>query len=254
MKDFRNWFGVRSKRQKAVDELYRVFPRYLSKRAGEDKINVSHCLLIVSSPVRRDIIDTVIICIQKEDNEDIVKLGYDTYDLFKKEKKYIVNLYNYQTNKMNKYSPQTKYAGEIEKIDIEIPQVDYDSLIKAIKDLQDNMTIPFLKNGRLERFYFAVIYKMLIDGAFGTKNNKTSQRDFCDYMKRNGLDAGEHSILQEHFNKLEGDFPEITAKQNDSARFSPQKNDDIKVLIKTILEGYIEKSHKYNPLEQVSQQ
>lgn len=199
----------------------------------QKNVVVSCCFLCISS-----FGDGILVCIHKDDDEEEVKAGIDKYTRAINEKKTVV-LYNYKDNTYKKWNPFSKLEFEGD-----IPLVDFDSLIEVIEEIQNSRNQLYVKNGRLIRFYFAIIYKMLKDGMFGVKNNDMSLRDFVDKMHFSGFDSGQKSNLNEHLKKLEGKSPIIKVKQNAIEKSTETLNQKIKFFIEIIISKYQKKSHK----------
>ena len=239
MIDINNWLGKQDKisnnPNKDWDEI---------EVSGENSFSnwlrreIHFCFLSIN-----DFSDGLLICIHKEDEEESVNYGLETF------KKAIINekkivLYNFKDNTYKKWNPIKRMIDEGT-----IPLVDFESLIDVIKDIKNsnNPHYCFIKSGRFNRFYFAVIYKLLKEGMFGTKNNDLSCRDFVNLMNISGLDAGEKSNLDGHTKKLEGKSPKIQLKQNDSGKSQETQNRIIKSFVEEIISRYSKKSHKNLP-------
>lgn len=237
MKDIKNRLGLRGKRKEATVKTYHG-PSYIPNGKEEEIRYTALCFFIVSTVKE----DTVEIRINKKDDDKKVDICCHIYELCK-EAGYQTTLFNYKTRKKKIYYPPMPTRAEDEK-EVDICEVDYDSLIAAIKELQDEKKEPFVRNGLLDKFYFAVIFKMLIDGAFGIENNNISQQNFINLLNRDKhYNIGTVKNMSLHLDHIKGNFPEITIRPSKFKKNTDQKNHNLKTFIEDIVSKYQDKAN-----------
>ncbi|MBR4337852.1 MAG: hypothetical protein IKP91_06415 [Bacteroidaceae bacterium] len=249
MKGISYWLKLRRKTREASEITCHVSPRII--RNGEIDENgeiryTSICLFIVSTLKEDD--DTIEIRIYKKDDKKKVEFCYHIYELCK-EAGYQVTIFNYKNNKKKTFYSSTPTSAGWESEEEDIREVDYDSLIAAIKDLQDEKVKPFVKNGHLGKFYFALIYKMLIEGAFGVGNNYISQDGFADYMCQIGFKAGSGSNLGEHYQNLNGKYPKIIVSKSAYKKRAPLLQIETDEFTRSFVKRYQMKIHETDSSE-----
>lgn len=223
---------------------------YKRQEVAEEKKNMkvcvgirAHCKSKRCSPcfftVVTDKKGNVEIRFEKNETNENLELCKDVYSLCKESGKQIA-YYNYKSNLTLYYSPETKNSGKWER-EVPISEVDTESLVGIIKDLIDENVKPFVKKGRLDRFYLAVLYKMYKGGAFGSEKKYRSQQNFFNLFDGQISDVGSLKNMNLHFNNLKGDYPRISINQNNFIKNTESKDAEIEAFIKEIDSRYKEK-------------
>lgn len=238
MIDINNWLGLRDKPTKSTDNNLHVEEDFKENLSRRHIMNLSLCFLAIHC---NDNSNRILIYIHKEDKKDenLIRNAEDAFNRAIEAGKTVV-LYNFIDNTYKKWNPMYRLPQ-----DGNIEEVDYDSLIEVIRDIQNSGNRQFLRNnGKLEKLYFAVIFLLLKDGIFGVGKNDMSERDFCSYFNSLGFDVGEQSNLDEHTRKFEGKSPKLIVKKDAYKKSQIDKQNKVKLFIEEIVRQYQIKSQR----------
>ena len=196
--------------------------------------------VVINPLIKRDSLSlsflSLSLILKEKDPEEMKKKAKEIIDLVKEKYPEVgLEFYNFRDD--------TYTVERIESL-CSYPQVahvphDKECIVETIQEMQTN-SLHYLKEGKLERKYFACVYALLIFGWLGEYTEKMTQKDFCTWLEQRGFNTLRHSQFSTILSNLRYSniFPNYNSEVEVAVKFTKFQVDFIKLYWMKMMRKY----------------